>query len=180
MDQRDELILQVAARVRRGLRRDASSGLLVFSDEGFVEGIDASLADLAAASVPVSLIFADLDRFAEVNAAHGRRAGDDVLAAVGSTLRDLVRPLDLVMAGGGDAFVLALFGAALDVAVARAEVARRRLAELELPGAPHGVTASFGVVTHDGDEAAVDLVDRGFEAEFRAKALGRDRVEVAA
>ena len=84
------------------------------------------------------------------------------------------------MAGGGDAYVLVLFGAGLEVAVARAETARRRLSELELPGAPRGVTASFGVVTHDGRETAVDLLDRGFEAEFRAKALGRDRVEVAA
>ena len=87
--------------------------------------------------------------------------------------------MDMVLAGGGDAFLLVLLGAGLEVAVARAHTARERLAGLELAGAPDGVTASFGVVTHDGSETAVELLDRGFEAEFRAKALGRDRIEVS-
>ena len=41
------------------------------------------------------------------------------------------------------------------------------------------MTASFGVATHNGTETATALLERAFTAEQRAKALGRDRVEVA-
>ena len=178
MDQQDEVILRVAARVRQGLERHPLHGLLVFR-EGVISRIDDSLPDLTSAGVPLSLVLADLDHFKRINDLHGHLVGDGLLAAVGQLLRDLVRPLDLVLASGGDAYLLVLLGADLDVAAARAETARQRLAALELPDVPHRITASFGVVTHDGSEAAVELFDRGFEAEFRAKALGRDRVEVA-
>ena len=49
--------------------------------------------------------------------------------------------------------------------------------QVDIPGA--GVTASFGVAVHLEGERSLDLFERAFMAEMRAKALGRDRVVVA-
>ena len=51
--------------------------------------------------------------------------------------------------------------------------------KLDLRGVPTSVTASFGVATHTGAETAMELFERAFQAEQRAKQLGRDRVEFA-
>jgi len=177
--ERDELILRAAARVRRGLHRHPFSGLLVFRGERYAEAVDATLAEFVPAGVPLSVVCADLDRFKRINDSHGHAVGDEVLAATGAALRDLVRPLDMVLAGGGDAYVLVLLGAGLEVARARAEEARALLGQLTFGGTPMAVTASFGVATHNGSETAMALVERASTAEQRAKALGRDRVEVA-
>ena len=110
--------------MRRGLHRDPFSGLLVFRRERYAEAIDATLAEFVPAAVPLSVVCADLDHFRRINDTHGHDLGDEVLAATGAALRDLVRPLDMVLAGGGDAYLLVLLGAGLEVAHARAEEAR--------------------------------------------------------
>lgn len=176
---RDELILRAAARVRRGLHRDPFSGLLVFRRHRYADAIDATLAEFVPAAVPLSVVHTDLDHFGRINDTRGHDLGDEVLAATGVALRDLVRPLDMVLARGGDAFLLVLLGAGLEVAQARAEEARVLLGRLTVREAPVGVRASFGVATHSGTETATALLERGFAAQHRAKALGRDRVEVA-
>jgi GGDEF domain-containing protein len=43
---------------------------------------------------------------------------------------------------------------------------------------PHGQTCSVGVAVWDGVETAATLVDRADRALYRAKALGRDRIEL--
>ncbi|HEY5698004.1 MAG TPA: GGDEF domain-containing protein [Acidimicrobiales bacterium] len=177
--ERDELILRAAARVRRGLHRDPFSGLLVFRGDRFAEAIDVTLTEFVPAGVPLSVVVADLDHFKRINDTHGHALGDEVLAATGAALRDLVRPLDMVLARGGDSYLLVLLGAGLEVAQSRAEQARDLLTQVTVRGAPLDLTASFGVATHDGTETAAALVERVFAAQYRAKGFGRNRVEVA-
>jgi diguanylate cyclase (GGDEF)-like protein len=152
---------------------------LIFSDPRFAEAVDASMPELGPAGVPLSVVLLDIDAFGQLNEAVGHPAGHRVLAVVGYALRELVRPLDMVLGGGGDAYLLVLLGADLEVAVARAEETRTFLAELEIPGVGWPLTASFGVATYEAPETPADLFDRAFTAQYRAKALGRDRVEVA-
>ncbi len=133
--ERDELILRAAARVRRGLHRDPFSGLLVFRGDRFAEAIDATLTEFVPAGVPLSVVVADLDHFKRINDTHGHAVGDEVLAATGAALRDLVRPLDMVLARGGDSYLLVLLGAGLEVAQSRAEQARDLLTQVTVRGA---------------------------------------------
>ena len=177
--ERDELILRAAARVRRGLHRDPFSGLLVFRGDRFAEAIDVTLTEFVPAGVPLSVVVADLDHFKRINDTHGHAVGDEVLAATGAALRDLVRPLDMVLARGGDSYLLVLLGAGLEVAQSRAEQARGVLTQVTVRGAPLALTASFGVAPHAGTETAAALVERVFAAQYRAKGFGRNRVEVA-
>ena len=174
----DELILWAAERLRRGLERDPRTGLLGYREDRYAAAVDVVAAEFGPAQVPLSIVLADLDRLQVFNANYGRTAGDEALGAVGHTLRELIRPLDMVMTSGSDAFLLILLGADLKVAVSRADLARATIKQLYLPAAPTGVTASFGVATHTGAEAALELLDRAVAAEQQAKQLGRDRVEV--
>lgn len=175
----DELILRAAERVRRGLPRDPRTGLLGYSEDRYAAAVDVVTAEFVPAQVPLSIVLADLDRFHVFNDNYGDTAGDEALGAVGHTLRELIRPLDMVMTIGSDAFLLILLGADLRVAASRADLARATIKQLYLPAAPTGVTASFGVATHTGAEAPLELFGRAFAAEQQAKELGRDRVEVA-
>ncbi len=174
----DDLILRAAERMRRGLRR-GGTGLLLFSESAYAAAVDDVLTQFVPAKVPLSVVLADLDQITVLNGNYGHDAGHEAIAAVGTALRELIRPLDMVMASGSDAFILVLLGADLAVASARAELARATVSQLYIARAPTGVTASFGVATYVAGETAVELFDRAFTAEQRAKQLGRNRVEVA-
>lgn len=175
----DELILRAAERMRRGLRRDERTGLLQFRESRYADALDAVIADFGPAGLPVSIVLADLDQFEVINDNYGHPAGDEALGAVGRALRELIRPLDMVMSSGSDAFLVVLLGADLRVAADRAERARATIEQLYLLGVPTSVTASLGVAAHSGAETAMELFERAFSAERRAKQLGRNRVEVA-
>ena len=177
--EQDDLILRAAERLRRGLQRHPRTGLLQFSESRYAEALDDVIAEFGPAGLPVSIVLADLDQFKVINGNYGHPAGDEALGSVGHALRELIRPLDMVMTSGSDAFLVVLLGADLGVAASRAELARATIKQLYLLGVPTSVTASFGVAAHTGSETALELFERAFQAEQRAKQLGRDRVEVS-
>lgn len=86
-------------------------------------GFDAKLAEVMSgdASLPVTLIFVDLDGFKSVNDRHGHAAGDHVLKVVAARLQREVRPTDLVARLGGDEFAVICPGLAIDYAPQLAE-----------------------------------------------------------
>ncbi|HWP63225.1 MAG TPA: GGDEF domain-containing protein [Candidatus Binatia bacterium] len=60
----------------------------------------------------VSVVLFDIDGFADLNAAAGRAAGDDVLRAVAAILAESVRFVDTVARLGGDEFAIVAPGSA--------------------------------------------------------------------
>ncbi len=140
----------------------------------------------------LSLIMLDLDRFKLVNDRHGHQFGDRVLQTVARVVRERVRRSDVVARWGGEEFVVLMEDCARDKAREIADAIRQHVESdpgLETAG-PEGdpLTVSLGVVsareTGESDrEAAELLVDRlvgaADAALYRAKANGRNRVEVA-
>jgi diguanylate cyclase (GGDEF)-like protein len=57
---------------------------------------------------PLSCLFIDVDNFKQVNDREGHLAGNAVLRAVGTTLRERIRETDTVGRFGGDEFVVLL------------------------------------------------------------------------
>jgi len=99
---------------------------------------------------PVSLLMLDVDRFKAINDLYGHKAGDDVLATMGSALQRCVRGGDIVGRLGGDEFVVVLPTATEQIASGIAERLRGQLTEqifTETSLAP--VTVSIGVATCD-------------------------------
>ncbi len=130
---------------------------------------------------PLTLVLADLDDFKAVNDLHGHGAGDEVLRAFASILRETVRESDLAGRWGGEEFMLLLPGADGAGGAQFAERVRTALAERELvapDGIPLRVTCSFGVAQHAAGTDADALFAAADRALYRAKREGKDRVEL--
>jgi diguanylate cyclase (GGDEF)-like protein len=131
------------------------------------------------------LLFVDLDGFKAVNDRAGHAAGDAVLRAVGSRMREAARAGDTVCRLGGDEFVV-LVEAVADVSELAA-LGERLVAAVSLPltvATPTGprpvtVGASVGVaLAQDGQVDGDELLAQADAAVYRAKHAGRGRVEI--
>jgi diguanylate cyclase (GGDEF)-like protein len=135
-----------------------------------------SQAPLAGAAV----VLVDLDHFKSINDTHGHDAGDLVLRHFADLVRNLVRPEDSAARIGGEEFVLLLAASSSERARDVAERLRMAFASrmTELAGISVKATVSVGVALVDerGFEVALSEADAAL---YRAKDLGRDRVELA-
>lgn len=131
---------------------------------------------------PLALIMLDLDHFKDVNDAHGHPVGDQVLAHVARLLSGSVRSCDVVCRVGGEEFAVLCPGSRGEEAHRVAERVRRALEETPLwlhDGQEVLVTGSLGIAVREPDGGTEDLVRQADMALYRAKAAGRNRVEVA-
>jgi diguanylate cyclase (GGDEF)-like protein len=133
-----------------------------------------------------SCILLDIDLFKQTNDTYGHAGGDAVLRGLAGAAGAALRESDLLGRWGGEEFLAVL--PETDLAGARAMAERLRLAietmRVEHEGRQLTITASLGVADalpgHDPEARDADrLVARADEALYRAKAAGRNRVEVA-
>jgi diguanylate cyclase len=124
----------------------------------------------------------DVDRFKDVNDRYGHEAGDRALTHIARLMTQALRTDDRLARFGGEEFVVLLPGARLAQAQGVAE--SLRLAVQRTPLA-HGellvpLSVSIGVAEWAGSvEDTSRLLVRADDALYRAKRLGRDRVEVS-
>jgi len=130
---------------------------------------------------PFALIMFDLDHFKEINDLCGHRAGDDILRAFADTVRGLLRPTDFFGRYGGEEFTVVLPGAGIETARSIAERVRHAFAEAHrfCEGQTVNATVSAGVGEASADMSFEDIIDAADQAMYRAKHLGRNRVEQA-
>jgi diguanylate cyclase (GGDEF)-like protein len=134
----------------------------------------------------LSVLFVDLDGFKPINDSLGHGVGDQVLSEVSARLVATTRPADTVARLSGDEFLVFCRGLS-DVLDAIA-MAERMLAAIVLPmtvRAPEGelrrvnVGASIGVAyVTEPTISADELISDADVAMYRAKQLGRGRIEV--
>lgn len=129
---------------------------------------------------PLGCILMDVDHFKQVNDRFGHGAGDDVLRQIARHLRDMLRPYDALGRYGGEEFLVILPGTEMATLRAVAERLRDRLRAEVRTGGPtliETVTASFGItINREGDDLEA-LLHRADQAMYRAKEMGRNRVE---
>jgi diguanylate cyclase (GGDEF)-like protein len=124
-----------------------------------------------------ALLIADLDRFKSINDEHGHLAGDEVLRAVSTALREAAREPALIGRLGGEEFVLLLPDA--DEAAAQA-LAQRLLAQVRALDVSRWLgqrplTISIGLTVAEPGDTASRMLRRADSALYSAKAGGRDR-----
>lgn len=133
---------------------------------------------------PLSLVIVDVDHFKQYNDAFGHLKGDACLIAVARALAGvLLRPADFVARYGGEEFAIVLPDTDLRGASEIAERSRQAVLRLSLyTPAPAGrVTISAGCAATVRGETLVpgDLASAADAALYRAKAAGRNRIELA-
>ncbi|MEG0886473.1 MAG: GGDEF domain-containing protein, partial [Janthinobacterium sp.] len=129
---------------------------------------------------PLAVMSIDLDFFKAINDRHGHAMGDRVLVDVAGVIRGVLRDSDAVARFGGEEFVVLL----PESQQARAELLAQRIqAALRQPrpdaSLPH-YTLSIGIACQAAEDESLDsMLQRSDRALYRAKQLGRNRVEVA-
>ena len=128
---------------------------------------------------PVALLLLDVDHFKSLNDTYGHHVGDQVLQWLVQRLQQVLRPGQLLGRHGGEDFVVLLPDTDLPAALALAERMRTAAtAPAELRGTLPRRTVSIGVsALRSGPDSVDAMLLRADTALYRAKALGRDRVD---
>jgi diguanylate cyclase (GGDEF)-like protein len=129
---------------------------------------------------PLSIAFADLDRFKSINDRFGHPAGDRILQATARILRGNTRESDLVARYGGEEFVVVLPATDADTARSVCERIVTAFDNTEHVIGPDRakVTISIGCATHGGETSfagVADFVKAADQALYAAKQRGRNR-----
>lgn len=120
-----------------------------------------------------SVVMVDIDHFKRFNDTHGHQEGDKLLVKVAHILESETRSTDYVFRYGGEEFLIILINA--DMATS-CNVAEKLRSEVETKT---GVTISLGIAIYEESmPGSAELIKRADEALYRAKEMGRNRVEV--
>jgi len=130
---------------------------------------------------PMSFALMDLDHFKEINDEFGHAAGDEVLRVYSKNILSVFRHHDMVARYGGEEFAVLLPNTDADGAIRALNKVKRRAAETrwQCNGTVARVPSfSAGVSLFKPGESANAFIERADKALYRAKRLGRDRIEL--
>jgi diguanylate cyclase (GGDEF)-like protein len=137
---------------------------------------------------PISCLMIDIDRFKAINDSYGHLAGDVVLKEIAQRVEAQIRTMDTAARFGGDELAVLLPDARSADAATLAERIRAAIAAEPVvlnTQVKRGLTISIGVASvspgrHETDLKAIAdrLLADADAALYRAKALGRNRVQV--
>lgn len=129
-----------------------------------------------------SILLFDIDHFKQFNDTHGHQTGDRVLQQFARLLEDNTRGSDICCRYGGEEMAVILPETPLDEAVLLANKLCAQVRDYTFLGTeeqPLSVTTSIGVAQHNpGMNYPAALVEAADQALYRAKELGRNRVEL--
>lgn len=154
----------------------------------FTERVRQALSGRRSGDPGTAVLFIDLDGFKGVNDRLGHQVGDELLINAARRLQDSVRAGDTAARLGGDEFAALILGDGTDDQTAREyqvhEIADRLRLKLSQPYRIEGndvrVAASIGVAFAEPGITPTHLMRNADLAMYRAKAGGKDRVELYA
>lgn len=146
-----------------------------------LDHLEKALARAGRDGTHVALLFFDVDRFKLVNDTRGHDVGDDLLCQIADRIRSVLRPSDLVARLGGDEFVVLFDGVESErhaLAVGRRVTEIIETEPMDLPSGELSVTISAGVALSHAGTPPTRLMREADAAMYRAKELGRARLEL--
>ncbi len=136
-------------------------------------------------STPLSIVMIDMDKFKEINDAHGHAAGDHLLRSFADCVRITLRKTDLAFRYGGDEFVIALPQTPVQQAFQVVQKLRQAFASVDWSDAIANLqeqpTLSIGVAQRSvGDNTATlqSLLGAADTALYEAKKNNRNCIRV--
>ncbi|MEZ0233148.1 MAG: diguanylate cyclase [Methylophilaceae bacterium] len=161
--------------------RDPLTGL--FNRRYMEESLQREIATAQRKSRPLGLVILDLDHFKKFNDTFGHDAGDMLLREVGALLAKNSRAGDIACRFGGEEFVMIYPEAPPEMVQELANQLRQLIYALQLQhyGRSLGqVSASFGLAFFPAHgSSGEELLRNADKALYRAKAAGRNRLEIA-
>lgn len=179
-EQRIQLEIETSA-LRNEVLTDPLTGLL--NRRAFNQNLDHALNQWERHGRPFVLLLSDLDFFKLINDRFGHLVGDQVLQATAHRMHANLRKSDLAFRIGGEEFAVLLPETQMEAGLEVAEKLRRRIDETPITlasGQTVFPTMSFGVGTPHGSSTGEGLFAQVDQALYRAKQLGRNRIEAAA
>jgi diguanylate cyclase (GGDEF)-like protein len=135
--------------------------------------------------LPLTVVMIDMDKFKEINDAHGHAAGDHLLRAFADCVRITLRKTDLAFRYGGDEFVIALPQTAVDQAQAVVQKLRQAFSAVDFSDAithlAHQPTLSIGLAERSAKDSTTNLpalLAAADAAVYEAKKSDRDCIKV--
>ena len=160
--------------------RDPLTGLL--NRRRYVHLCEVELSRALRYPACTSMLMLDIDHFKKINDLHGHPGGDEVLEQIAQRLTACVRSTDLLARLGGEEFAVLMPGTSLQGAQGLAEKLRQAIRGTPMTAQGGGVTVTVSVGlawARVGELLSFDaLYKRADQALYRAKADGRDRVQV--
>ncbi len=166
-----------------GQHGDPLTGLAQY--DGFIEQLEADMAQAEKDGGSVSMALIDIDWFAKLNKEHGSEAGDGVLKTLAGFLQDTFSDRGQVYRYGGDAFAVLLADVEKEEAFLLMEEARRSFAgDREVDAGDEPVTLPISITVGvaalpDDANTPQELTRKANEAVYRAKVGGRAKVCLA-
>ncbi|MCH8500747.1 MAG: GGDEF domain-containing protein [Aliidiomarina sp.] len=117
---------------------------------------------------PLTVAFADLDRFKAFNDQYGHAEGDALLVELVANWSTVLRQSDRLARIGGEEFVVVLPETSASASIPLLERMRRSV--------PRGQTCSVGVTELRPGDTPEGLIARADQAMYRAKQNGRDQI----
>ncbi len=149
----------------------------------FLDQMRLALARHQRHDTPTALLMLDLDWFKRVNDRYGHAVGDEVLQHYANVIQSSLRRIDLLGRLGGEEFAVLLPDTEATGAYEFAERVRQLAANepAQTKAGDIKVTLSIGVTVFSPHDHGTDVIlARADRALYRAKANGRNRVELEA
>lgn len=146
----------------------------------FLRRIEDEVARVQRYGFPLSLALIDLDHFKQINDKHGHAGGDEVLQIYSKNILSIFRHHDLVARYGGEEFAVLLPNTDAEGSMRALTKVRNRALETRWQANGEMIpvpTFSAGVSLYKPGETASAFIERADKALYRAKRLGRNRVE---
>lgn len=172
--------LRLYGEVKRQSMIDPLTG--AYNRHYFVGRLSAEMNRCSRTGRPISMVFIDVDRFKQINDAHGHLQGDQVLRELGALLIRNLREEDCVCRYGGDEFVVLLPEVDADRARLIGEkllnsVREHQFRSLYSPEAVVPVSISLGISALEKNQDEDLFLQAADAALYRAKKKGRNRLE---
>ncbi|HEV3370931.1 MAG TPA: GGDEF domain-containing protein [Xanthobacteraceae bacterium] len=176
------IVLVLATERSMRIHRDAAmtdelTGLL--NRRGVLQAAQQMIMQQARKREPISALMFDLDHFKAINDTFGHAIGDKALHLFATTATAGTRTTDIVGRFGGEEFVALLPGKLSDAKIVAERIRKAfQAAGVTVAGCDLRATVSVGAASGDAGTDIIALLAAADAALYRAKANGRNRVEL--
>ncbi len=147
----------------------------------FIRRLDDEVSRVKRYGFPLSLVLIDIDHFKKVNDDYGHAAGDKVLRVYAEKILSIFRHHDMIARYGGEEFAVLLPNTDLKGVLRALVKVKANVPNVEIKVNGMSIPAptfSAGVTEYRAPESPSQLIERADHALYRAKRMGRNRIEV--